>query len=78
VEATERVTVLLHKNFGVCPDDVTPDVPLHRLSIDSLALEELLVLIEDECAVDLADMTLTSRDTVGTLMNIVRQKAATA
>ncbi|MEV1026013.1 phosphopantetheine-binding protein [Streptomyces sp. NPDC050264] len=78
MEATERVTVLLDKNFGVRLDNVSPDSPLYKLSIDSLALEELLLLIEDECAIDLADTTLTSRDTVEALMNIVRQRTATA
>nr|WP_055566937.1 phosphopantetheine-binding protein [Streptomyces atriruber] len=78
MEATDRVTVLLKKNFGVRLDDVSPDAPLYQLSIDSLALEELLLLIEDECAIDMADMTLTSRDTVAALMSVVRQKAAAA
>ncbi|MEU5894663.1 MULTISPECIES: phosphopantetheine-binding protein [Streptomyces] len=76
MEATERVTVLMKKNFGVRLDDVSSDVPLYQLAIDSLALEELLLLIEDECAIDLADQTLSSRDTVATLMSVVRQKAA--
>ena len=35
-------------------------------------------MIEDECAIDMADVTLTSKDTIDTLMNMVRQKAATA
>ncbi|MFI7322251.1 phosphopantetheine-binding protein [Streptomyces venezuelae] len=78
MEATERVTVLMKKNFGVRLDDVSSDVPLYQLAIDSLALEELLLLIEDECAIDLADQTLSSRDTVATLMSVVRQKAAAA
>ncbi|MYY83110.1 acyl carrier protein [Streptomyces sp. SID335] len=66
----------MKKNFGVRLDDVSSDVPLYQLAIDSLALEELLLLIEDECAIDLADQTLSSRDTVATLMSVVRQKAA--
>ncbi|QES45682.1 acyl carrier protein [Streptomyces venezuelae] len=68
----------MKKNFGVRLDDVSSDVPLYQLAIDSLALEELLLLIEDECAIDLADKTLSSRDTVATLMSVVRQKAAAA
>ncbi|WAL93374.1 acyl carrier protein [Streptomyces sp. Je 1-369] len=78
MEATERVTVLLQKNFGVRLDDVSSDAPLYQLSIDSLALEELLLQIEDECAIDLADKTLSSRDTVATLMAVVRQRAGSA
>ncbi|MEV7191294.1 acyl carrier protein [Streptomyces sp. NPDC093510] len=78
MEATERVTILLKKNFGVRLDTVSPDAPLYQLSIDSLALEELILQIEDECAVDLADLTLTSRDTVAALLSAVRQKAVTA
>ncbi|MFK4064456.1 phosphopantetheine-binding protein [Streptomyces sp. NPDC029674] len=78
MEVTERVTILLRQKFGVRLDAVSPDAPLYQLSIDSLALEELLLLIEDECGVDLADLTLNSRDTVGTLLSAVRQKAVTA
>ncbi|MER5199999.1 acyl carrier protein [Streptomyces sp. NPDC002755] len=77
MEATDRVTLLLHKCFGVRLDE-SPDVPLHQLAIDSLAAEELLRMIEDECAIDMADVTLTSKDTIDTLMNMVRQKVATA
>ncbi|MEV0256153.1 acyl carrier protein [Streptomyces sp. NPDC050732] len=76
MEATDRVRDLLRKNFGVRLEDVSPDTPFHQLRIDSLALEELRWLVEDECSVDLADVSLNSRDTVATLLNVVRQKTA--
>lgn len=57
---------------------MSSEAPLYELRIDSLALEELRLLIEDECAIDLSDSVLTSRDTVDTLMAVVRQKAAVA
>ncbi|TKS96364.1 phosphopantetheine-binding protein [Streptomyces lasalocidi] len=77
MEITDRVTVLLHKHFGVRLDE-SFDVPLHQLAIDSLAAEELLRMVEDECAIDMTDVTLTSKDTIGSLMEMVRQKAAVA
>ncbi|ALV31274.1 acyl carrier protein [Streptomyces sp. CdTB01] len=78
MEVTERVTELLRKNFGVRLDAVSSDAPLHSLRIDSLALEELRLLIEDACEIDLSDTVLSSRDTVDTLLTAVRQKAAVA
>ncbi|MBK3606812.1 acyl carrier protein, partial [Streptomyces sp. MBT54] len=44
------------------------------LRLDSLALEELRLHIEDRLDVDLEDVALTSRDTVGRLVEAVQGK----
>ncbi|WP_440581884.1 hypothetical protein [Streptomyces flavofungini] len=52
-------------------DALGPEVPLHRVHIDSLALEELRLVLEDALRVDLDEVHLTSRDTVGHLVAVV-------
>ncbi|WP_433543780.1 acyl carrier protein (plasmid) [Streptomyces sp. CA-294286] len=78
MDTAEHVTVLLTGMFRLPPDSVLPDVPLYRLKIDSLALEEFRLVLEDELSLDLEDAPLTSRSTVGQLLATVCEKAAVA
>ncbi|MEU5209844.1 acyl carrier protein [Streptomyces sp. NPDC020742] len=71
MNAAEVVNALLVQRFGVAAGDVTDETPLRNLRIDSLALEELRVLIEEQLDIDLEDVPLTSRDTVGRLVAAV-------
>ncbi|NEE17050.1 acyl carrier protein, partial [Streptomyces sp. SID7499] len=47
MSTSEEISTLLVTKFGTDPGAIRPDVPLHRLRLDSLALEELRLLIED-------------------------------
>jgi acyl carrier protein len=78
MDTADHVTALLTRMFRLPPDSVLPGVPLHRLNIDSLALEELRLVLEDELHLDLEDAPLTSRSTVGQLLATVCEKAAVA
>ncbi|MFE0380333.1 acyl carrier protein [Streptomyces inhibens] len=71
MNAAEVVNALLVQRFGVALADVTDETPLRTLRIDSLALEELRVLIEDQLDIDLEEVPLTPRDTVGRLVAAV-------
>jgi acyl carrier protein len=44
--------------------------------MDSLALEELRVLLEERLRIDLEDIQLTTRETVGQLTTVVDEKTA--
>lgn len=76
MSTAEQINALLVANFGTDPLAIRPDEPLRRLSLDSLALEELRLLIEERMGVDLDDVELTSRDTVADLVAAVHRKAA--
>jgi acyl carrier protein len=76
VDVTEHISTLLTDSFGVDPLAVRDDVPLRRLRMDSLALEELRLLLETGLDIDLDDVELTSRDTFGALVAAVRGKTA--
>ncbi|MFC9242624.1 acyl carrier protein [Streptomyces sp. NPDC057136] len=75
MSASEEITTLLVTKFGTDPLAIRPEVPLRQLRLDSLALEELRLLIEDRMDIDLEDVALTSRDTVGRLVAAVQGKA---
>jgi acyl carrier protein len=74
VSVAEEISTLLAKNFGVDSLAVQPDIQLRGLGMDSLALEELRVLIEERMRIDLEDVHLTSRDTVAELVMLVHEK----
>ncbi|CAM5335481.1 hypothetical protein SGRI78S_01441 [Streptomyces griseus subsp. griseus] len=40
MSTSEEISTLLVTKFGTDPGAIRPDVPLHRLRLDSLALEE--------------------------------------
>ncbi|WP_410671636.1 acyl carrier protein [Amycolatopsis sp. cmx-4-68] len=73
---TKEIAALLIRNFGVDPGDVRPEASLRELGMDSLALEELRVLLEERLGIDLEDVQLTSRETVGRLATVVDGKIA--
>ncbi|MEV4052949.1 phosphopantetheine-binding protein [Amycolatopsis sp. NPDC049688] len=73
---TEEITTLLHRNFGVEPEETRSGASLHELGMDSLALEELRVLLEERLGIDLEDVRLTSRETVAQLATAVDEKTA--
>ncbi|MFD7947345.1 acyl carrier protein [Streptomyces sp. NPDC059744] len=76
MSTAEENSDLLVSNFGTDPLAIAPEVPLHQLRLDSLALEELRLLIEDRMGVDLDDVQLTSRDTWGRLLDTIHGKVA--
>lgn len=76
MSTADEISTLLTANFGTDPVAIRPEVPLRQLRLDSLALEELRLLIEDRLGIDLDDVQLTSRDTVGHLIDAVHRKAA--
>ncbi|MEU0303648.1 acyl carrier protein [Streptomyces sp. NPDC006175] len=75
MSTSEEISALLVTRFGTDPDAIRPEVPLRQLRMDSLALEELRLLIEDRMNIDLEDVVLSSRDTLGSLVAAVCTKA---
>ncbi|MGW2916454.1 phosphopantetheine-binding protein [Streptomyces angustmyceticus] len=71
MNAAEVVNTLLVQRFGVAPAAIAEEAPLRSLRLDSLALEELRVLIEERLDIDLDAVSLTPRNTVGQLVAAV-------
>jgi acyl carrier protein len=76
MNATQHVHEVLRQNFGVDAQAVPADTTLHRLRLDSLALEEFRMIIEVRLAIDLDEVEITSRDTVAYLVDVVNARAA--
>ncbi|MEJ8652009.1 acyl carrier protein [Streptomyces decoyicus] len=74
MKAAEVVNTLLVQRFGVSSVDISDETPLRSLRLDSLALEELRVLIEERLDIDLDEVSLTPRNTVGQLVSAVDGK----
>ncbi|MEY9846430.1 acyl carrier protein [Streptacidiphilus sp. MAP5-3] len=74
MDVTEHIVTALTGKFGVAPAAIGDEVPLRQLGLDSLALEELRLIIEDGLDIDLDDVQLTSRDTFGQLVQAVHSK----
>ena len=75
MSTAEEINGLLVTKFGIDPAVIRPGVALRQLRLDSLALEELRLLIEDRMDIDLEDVALTSRSTLGALVEAVHVKA---
>jgi acyl carrier protein len=75
MDVAAQVNDVLARNFGVHPGPDCGDTPLRRLKLDSLALEELRLLLEDRFDIELEDVELTTRDTYGDLLAAVRGRA---
>ncbi|MFD4949092.1 acyl carrier protein [Streptomyces sp. NPDC058239] len=76
MSTAEEINILLVANFGTGPLAIRPEVSLRRLRLDSPALDELRLLVEDRMGVDPDDVQPTSRDTVEELVDAVHRKAA--
>ncbi|SFY02398.1 phosphopantetheine-binding protein [Streptomyces atratus] len=76
MSTADEINTLPMADFGTDPLAIRPEVSLRHLRLDALALEELRLLIEDRMGVDPDDVQLSSRDTVGRLVDAVHRKAA--
>ncbi|MBT2382907.1 acyl carrier protein [Streptomyces sp. ISL-11] len=72
----DEIHSLLVRKFGADPGAVRPEAPLRCLRVDSLALEELRVILENRLDIDLDDVQLSSRSTVGELVAAVHGQLA--
>jgi acyl carrier protein len=76
MNTTQHVHEVLRQNFGVDAQAVPADTTLHRLRLDSLALEEFRMIIEERLAIDLGEIQINPRDTVAYLLDVVNARAA--
>ncbi|MFI7099849.1 phosphopantetheine-binding protein [Streptomyces sp. NPDC050161] len=76
MDITQQVSTLLTTKMGVPRQAVSPEAALRDLGVDSLALEELRLLIEENLDVDLENAVLTPRNNVGELLAAVHSAAA--
>jgi acyl carrier protein len=58
------IAEILTGRFDVLPEDVTNEAVLEDLDLDSLALVELSLILEQRLGISIGDGTLNSRQTI--------------
>lgn len=58
------IAEILTGKFDVLPEDVTNEAVLEDLDLDSLALVELSLILEQRLGISIGDGTLNSRQTI--------------
>jgi acyl carrier protein len=59
-----RLAELIAASFGIPEREINPDVTFEDLELDSLALVELVLTVEQEFGVTIGDDALKSQDTL--------------
>ncbi|MGK5631383.1 acyl carrier protein [Streptomyces sp. URMC 123] len=70
VDIEAKVTGYLQQHFGIGEDQLRPDATLEELGMDSLALMELLVIVEEETGVQVTER-LDGLDSQATLAQAI-------
>ncbi|MBB1244030.1 acyl carrier protein [Streptomyces durbertensis] len=73
-----RLVQLLVDNFGFETDEVNPDDTFSALELDSLALVELTLTVQQEFGVKLSDDDLDADSTLGQAVEVIEQKLVAA
>lgn len=66
----ERVNAVLSGKFEVPSDSMRPDMTLDSLGLDSLAVIELLFILEQETGARIEDTEITPLNTVSELVTL--------
>ncbi|MEU5366087.1 acyl carrier protein [Streptomyces sp. NPDC005925] len=73
-----RLVQLLVKNFGFETDEINPEDTFSQLELDSLALVELTLTVQQEFGIKLSDDDLGSDDTLGQAAEVIESKLVVA
>ena len=74
-ETGQRVLKLLAERFNIKPTDIVLNIPLAQmLPVDSLELVELIVKIEDEFGVNVAEGINMQKDTLASLIDFIEDR----
>ncbi|UXX94391.1 phosphopantetheine-binding protein [Streptomyces sp. AD2-2] len=70
------VTAVLTEKFEVSPEHIRPEATLESLDLDSLALAELALALQETLGVPVADDEAAKHSTVGELVATLSAKRA--
>ena len=63
----------LQERFDVAPDSVTPTTTLRDLGLDSMAMLEVMIELEDRLGVKLKDLTIPPNPSLGDVVALVER-----
>ncbi|MER5600691.1 phosphopantetheine-binding protein [Streptomyces sp. NPDC002265] len=72
----EIVKEMLVSKLKVDPDKVTPGATREDIDLDSLALVELSLLLEQELDVTVSDDELIATDSIGAMVELIESRRA--
>ena len=63
----------LQERFDVAPERVTPDTTLRDVGLDSMAMLEVMIELEDRLGVKLKDLTIPPNPSLGDVVALVER-----
>jgi acyl carrier protein len=70
-----RVAELISERFDIPIEMIRPEIALADLDLDSLALLELVDLLEEELGIEVAEENVRMEDTLGDVLALLEAKA---
>ncbi len=74
MNSLERLKSIIADQLGVDENTITEDTSLEDLGTDSLALVELVMSVEEEFNIEIADEDLETFKTVGDVLDYIAAK----
>jgi acyl carrier protein len=73
----DRLSELLITKFGVGADEISPDATFNELELDSLALVEIAMAVQEEFGADIDDSELSPKHTMADAVELLTAKGVT-
>ncbi len=74
----EQIKEILVNNLKVTPEQVTPEATWEDIELDSLAMVELSLMIEQEFGLEIGDDELLRAPTIGAMVGLMEERSTTA
>jgi len=70
----DKVRQIIIEQLGCNPDKVVPEATLESLGADSLDFIELIMVLEEELAIEIPDQDAEKLNTVGDIIDYYKKK----
>jgi acyl carrier protein len=74
----DRLAAILVETFGVPADDISRDATWWSLDLDSLDVVELMLVVEGELGIKVADEQLEDVNTIGQAVDVIAREGVAA
>ncbi|MFF4159216.1 acyl carrier protein [Streptomyces sp. NPDC001678] len=74
----EQIKEILVNNLKVTPEQVTPEATWEDIELDSLAMVELSLMLEQEFGLEIGDDELLGASTISDMVGLVEERSTKA
>lgn len=74
----EQIKEILVSNLKVAPEQVTPEATWEDIELDSLAMVELSLMLEQEFGLEIGDDELLGASTISDMVGLVEERSTRA